>query len=80
MTRLYGEKKAKVETRRIFEIADIDKNGEIDFNEFKSAFVKKEMLLQEDKLEQLFKYLDADNSGTIDVEEFSNEFVGKQID
>lgn len=45
MTQLYGEQKAKQEVKRIFEIADTDQSGCIDFSEFKMAFVQKELLL-----------------------------------
>lgn len=45
MTKLYGEQKARQEVQRIFEIADNDGSGKIDFNEFKSAFVQKELML-----------------------------------
>lgn len=50
MMELYDEDKAVTETERIFNIADLDQSGKLDFTEFKSAFVKKEMLLQEEKL------------------------------
>ena len=80
MTKIYGEEKAIIEVDRIFCIADQDGSGKIDFTEFKTAFVQKELLLQEDKLRSMFNFYDKDGGGTISLDEFRDAFVGKQID
>ena len=79
MTQLYGENKAKLEVDRIFKIADEDGSGQIDFNEFKNAFVQKGLLLQEENLRKMFDLQDKDGGGTISLEEFKENLVGKQI-
>ena len=79
MTMLYGKERAKQEVQRIFEIADTDGSGKIDFTEFKSAFVQKELMLQDDKLKEMFNKYDEDGSGTISLDEFKVAFIGKSI-
>ena len=71
--------RARKEVDRIFGIADKDGSGKISYAEFKSAFVSKEVLLQDDKLKQMFAKLDEDGSGFISLEEFKSAFVGKQM-
>lgn len=61
MAKLHGSSvKAKDEVDRIFQYADADGSGKISFSEFKSAFVQKELLLQEDKLKEMFNKYDED--------------------
>lgn len=45
MIEVHGEEKGQVEGEIIYALADTDGNGQIDFFEFKSAMVQKEMFL-----------------------------------
>lgn len=80
MTELYNEEVAIKEVKRIFDAADIDNSGRLDFTEFKCAFVKKELLIQEDKLMEMFKRYDKDDSGSISLDEFKATFENLAVD
>ena len=49
-TRYFGPEIAETETKRIFDLVDVDKSGEIEFHEFVTATVNRGNLLREDKL------------------------------
>ena len=64
-----GMENAEGEAKRIFEIADLDNNGYLEFNEWCTATINKSKLLKRPRLHAAFKMLDKDGSGTISYEE-----------
>ena len=64
-----GMNDAEAEAKRIFEIADLDNNGYLEFNEWCTATINKSKLLKRPRLHAAFKMLDKDGSGTISYEE-----------
>ena len=64
-----GMDNAEGEAKRIFEIADLDNNGYLEFNEWCTATINKSKLLKRPRLHAAFKMLDKDGSGTISYEE-----------
>ena len=79
-TVFFGEDVAALEVKRLFELADIDHSGEIDFSEFILATVNRNSLMQEEKLKQAFKFYDKDDSGSISTDEIKSVLgVGKKI-
>lgn len=79
-TDFFGAELAQGEVDRIFELVDVDKNGEIEFSEFVTATVSRDKLLQDEKLKQAFLVYDKDNSGSISVDEIRETLgVGKKI-
>ena len=69
-----------MEVKRLFELADIDHSGEIDFSEFILATVNRNSLMQEEKLRQAFRFYDKDDSGSISTDEIKSVLgVGKKI-
>ena len=62
-----------MELREAFDIADTDKGGELDLDEFKEAFgeiIGKNMNMKQ--LNQLFMKIDADANGSVEWHEFMN--------
>lgn len=59
------------EAKQFFAIADIDKNGCIDFTEWSVATVNKRALLNEQNLRTAFDLFDKDGSGKISAEEIA---------
>ncbi|CAG9317475.1 unnamed protein product [Blepharisma stoltei] len=57
------------EVSRIMSQVDIDKSGEIDYNEFIAATLNKTRLLCREKLEAAFRAFDLDGNGTITADE-----------
>ncbi len=55
----------ETEVDRLFSIADMDGNGEIDYSEWQVASINKYNILQEEKLREAFKLFDRDGSGEI---------------
>ena len=79
-TVFFGEDVAALEVKRLFELADIDHSGEIDFSEFILATVNRNSLMQEEKLRQAFRFYDKDGSGSISTDEIKSVLgVGKKI-
>lgn len=79
-TDFFGAELAQGEVDRIFELVDVDKNGEIEFSEFVTATVSRDKLLQDEKLKQAFRVYDKDDSGSISVDEIRDTLgVGKRI-
>lgn len=68
---LYGHQIEDVEgeVKRIMGNVDIDKSGEIDYNEFIAATLNKNRLLCREKLEAAFRAFDLDGNGTISADE-----------
>lgn len=67
--RKMGMENPAAEARRVFEIADIDNDGYLEFNEWCTATMNKQKLLKRPRLHAAFKMLDKDGSGTISYEE-----------
>lgn len=74
-----GEEQAEARAIELFNMADTDNSGVIDFTEFKAAFVEKGMLLAEDKLFKMFTTFDEDKSGKISTSELQRTFASLQI-
>ena len=53
----------------IFDAADVDGSGEIDFSEWCTATINKNELLNEKNLKAAFQLFDKDNGGSIDAAE-----------
>ena len=60
---------AEAKANAIFDKADMDGNGAIDFSEWCVATIDKCELLSDDNLREAFDFFDSDNSGTIDANE-----------
>lgn len=64
-----SQEEAKVKVDNIFEVADRNKNGSIEFGEFVRGTMKKSSLLSINNIEKAFKLLDKDNDQNLSVEE-----------
>lgn len=62
----------KAELREAFDIFDVDKSGEIDFRELRTAFKAMGFEVPKDELRRMFDSVDTDGSGQIGFEEFLN--------
>ena len=63
----------------MFEKADMDGNGELEFSEFQIATIDKRSILQDDKLKEAFRLFDKDQSGAISAEEVKKVLgIGKK--
>lgn len=60
------------EVEKIMHQVDINRSGEIDYNEFIMANLNRRKLLSQSRLEATFQTFDTDNSGTITAEELRN--------
>ena len=72
--RLYPNKDPEeVDARalEIFQVADVDGSGEIDFDEWCTATIKQEQLISEPNLQAAFNLFDKDGGGTIDAAEIA---------
>jgi len=54
---------------QIFNKADTDGSGEIEYSEFVAATLNERDLLSQDRLKAAFKMFDKDDSGSISVDE-----------
>jgi Ca2+-binding EF-hand superfamily protein len=57
---------------RVFERADLDGDGFIDYSEWQIACVNKESVLKKDRLIEAFKHFDKDGNGKISAKEIKN--------
>ena len=57
------------ELKAIVNAADINKDGNINYNEFIAATLNSRMAITEESVRQVFEKLDKDNSGYLDAEE-----------
>ena len=67
-----GVPDAKEQAERVFEVADLDGNGYLEFNEWCTATMDKQKLLKRPRLHAPFRMMDKDNSGSISYEELKN--------
>lgn len=69
------EENAKDTAEKWIEVADVDGNGTISFEEFKDFFTKLKEGIDEDNLKEVFESIDTDGSGELDVEEFGQAIL-----
>ena len=62
--KIFGET-AEEEVDRVFQIADADGSGELEFTEFVVASMNKHKFLTDEKLKAAFEMFDLDGSGNI---------------
>ena len=77
-SRLFGNriKNADAELDRIIAEVDLDRSGEISYNEFAVAVMGKQKILERKRLEEVFKSIDINHNGSIDIEELELCFLG----
>ena len=66
------------ETERIFETADTNENGTIEFSEFCTAAIDKVAILHRPRLQTAFDMLDQNKNGKISFEELKKMLMGSQ--
>ena len=64
------------EAKKLFEQADTDNSGEIDYTEWIAATINKKEILTDKNLDAAFKLFDVDGGGAITVEELK-KILGK---
>ncbi|TNV80972.1 hypothetical protein FGO68_gene3591 [Halteria grandinella] len=75
-----SEKDLIREVDRVFEKADLDGDGMIDYSEWQISCVQKEKVLKEDRLVSAFKHFDKKNQGKISATEIKQTLSqGKKI-
>lgn len=75
-----SEKDLIREVDRVFEKADLDGDGMIDYSEWQISCVQKEKVLKEDRLVSAFKHFDKKNLGKISAAEIKQTLSqGKKI-
>ena len=67
---------AKPELESMFEKLDDNKNGLIEYSEFITAIMARELILCKESLRKAFNTLDYNQDGFIDVDELSRAFRG----
>lgn len=70
---------AEREAKKIMDEVDMDKNGQIEYNEFLSVMLKRKQMLSEEKLERSFKLFDKDGDGHISSAELQ-AIIGNEQD
>eukprot|EP01043_Picozoa_sp_COSAG02_P075356 COSAG02_NODE_15504_length_1165_cov_1.030019_1_plen_232_part_10 len=68
---LFGHELSDIQSA--FEIFDRDRNGRIEFGEYKQAMGRLDVPLSDLQLREVFKLVDADGSGTINYAEFAKQ-------
>jgi calcium-dependent protein kinase len=58
LTKYFGENEAKIYAENIFQNIDMNRNGEISYNEFISAILDNKSILTKERLEKAFKMFD----------------------
>lgn len=61
--------KYQQEAERIFELADLDGDGFLQFSEWCCVTMDRETVLNKDRLKLAFNIFDADGSGSITIDE-----------
>lgn len=59
----------EAEVDRIMDVVDVDKSGQIDYNEFAIATINRQKLISKSRLEAAFRAFDIDKSGSISIDE-----------
>ena len=62
----------KNSVKMAFQALDVNGDGNIDMDEFRSGLQRLEVQLNDADLERIFNYIDADKSGTLEMEEFDD--------
>ena len=73
-TKFFGESLPEKEVLELYNQADIDQNGTIEFGEFVTAAMKHDELHSTKKLQNAFNAFDSDGNGSIDKEELMKVF------
>lgn len=73
-TKFFGESLPEKEVLELYNQADIDQNGTIEFGEFVTAAMKQDELHSIKKLQNAFNAFDTDKNGSIDKEELMKVF------
>lgn len=85
-----GERELMKEVDRVFDRADLDGDGFIDYSEWQISCVNKESILKKERLVEAFRHFDKNGNGKISAKEikqvlsqggkkFGNENIWKQI-
>jgi calcium-dependent protein kinase len=69
-----------IEVEKILENCDIDGNGYLEYSEFLTATINRQMTLSRERLKAAFKSYDQDGNGKITLNEFSSTFRGTGIE
>lgn len=72
--KFFGESLPEKEVLELYNQADIDQNGTIEFGEFVTAAMKQEELHSTKKLQNAFNAFDTDKNGSIDKDELMKVF------
>lgn len=64
----------KQDLENLFDNLDDNKSGAIDYTEFITAALNRELLLSDEKISACFELFDRDKSGKISIKEFQNKF------
>jgi calcium-dependent protein kinase len=67
----WGDKIPVDEVQQIMEAADVDGDGQIDYNEFVAATMNVNQLEKEDLIYKAFQQFDTDGSNSISVDELA---------
>lgn len=73
-----GSKDPEDEADHIFEVADTDENGNIEFSEFCTAAMDKAVLLHRPRLEAAFNMFDKNKNGKISFQELKEMLKGNE--
>ena len=76
LVNLFGENEAVRIADEIFLRIDLDKSGEISYNEFITSILDDKSYVTNERLEKAFKMFDKDKNGKISVEEIISVFGG----
>lgn len=75
-----GEADVEIEVNKLFDKADQDGSGAIDYSEWQIATINKYSILQDEKLKQAFELFDKDKNGSISASEIKAVLgVGKKL-
>ena len=77
--KIFGEQLTMVQINAIFEKADIDGSGSIDYEEFLVACVDKNQALSEKNLKDAFNLLDTQKKGYLSVDEMKVLFSDNKL-